>query len=149
MTYCETGQEMRPQSLGMVARQPVTAPVLSEEDPASTVVEVKRSRSIETWSLRSSHMKRSRQEIARLLRYGHIIPISKGYTCDYVAEHYPGWTWNELVETLRAARILVQAGSMITCDERVELIQFTGPEDWEVHWCDGSVTQSAPRRSRD
>ena len=34
---------------------------------------------------------------------GHAIPIMKGFTQDYVNEHYPGWSWSQLVNTLKRA----------------------------------------------
>lgn len=91
-------------------------------------------------------MRRSREEIAELLRFGHPIPVGKGYNRRYVADRYPGWTWNELMAVWRAAGILVPVGSMLTCDDRAEFVRFTGPKAWEVHWSDGSAT-GAPRRT--
>lgn len=87
---------------------------------------------------------RSRAEIASLLRYGHIIPISKGYTDAYIASHFPGWTWNQLMETWRSAGIVVTRGGMATCDERVVSISFNGPGDLQVEWADGTVARQGP-----
>lgn len=40
---------------------------------------------------------RTREELNSLLHYGHIIPVSKGWTRAYVEDHYPGWTWSDHV----------------------------------------------------
>lgn len=88
---------------------------------------------------------RSRAEVASLLRYGHIIPVSKGYTDAYVASHFPGWTWNQLMEVWRSAGIVVRTGGgMATCHHGVVSIAFNGPGDLQVEWADGTLTQQGP-----
>lgn len=95
-------------------------------------------------------MHRTGQQISDLLKYGHIIPISKGYTKNYVAEKFPGWNWNELMAVWRAAGIVVGgAGGMPTCDARVESVSFNGPDDLAVQWTDGSTTRRTPRSDPD
>jgi hypothetical protein len=42
-------------------------------------------------------------DVRDLAHYGHAIPISKGYTLAYVNTHYPGWSWSQLVNTLKRA----------------------------------------------
>lgn len=75
----------------------------------------------------------------RLLHYGHVIPISKGYTADYVAEHFPGWTWNELVQVFVAAGIFInRGGSPPTCDDRVVTFHFSSPTEFHIDWIDGT-----------
>ena len=85
---------------------------------------------------------RTREQLNQLLHYGHIIPISRGFTDDYVDEHYPGWTWNALVRVLTAADVYVgQGGSPPRCDDRVVRVHFDSHEAWLVEWEDGRITQ--------
>ena len=83
-------------------------------------------------------------EVGQLLHYGHIIPVSRGLTEGYVAEHFPGWTWNNLMAVWEAAGIVVPSasGGLPSCDHRVKLIHFTGADAFAVEWVDGSVTTS-------
>lgn len=84
---------------------------------------------------------RSRDELNRLLHYGHIIPVSRGYTQAYVAEHFPGWSWNGLMAVWRAADIVVnRGGSPPKCKDNVVAIHFSGPSSFAVEWIDGTVT---------
>ena len=90
---------------------------------------------------------RTRDELNRLLHYGHIIPVSKGYTAKFVAENYPGWTWNQLIEVFIAAGIVVnRGGSPPKCDDRVEMFHFSGPTDFLVEWVDGVEPKQAIAR---
>jgi hypothetical protein len=78
-------------------------------------------------------------ECKAILRHGHIIPMSRGCTKAYRAEHCPGWSWNELVEVFKAAGIFVRQGaSLPTCDDRVAAIYFSSPTDFSVEWVDGA-----------
>jgi hypothetical protein len=43
------------------------------------------------------------EDVRDLAHYGHAIPIMKGFTQDYVNHHYPGWSWSQLVNTLKRA----------------------------------------------
>lgn len=42
-------------------------------------------------------------DVRWLAHYGHAIPIMKGFTLEYVNTHYPGWSWSQLVNTLKRA----------------------------------------------
>jgi len=70
-----------------------------------------------------------------VLHYGHIIPVSKGYTSKYVALHHPGWSFNELVEIFKAAGIVVSDG-MARCDARVGWIHFNDATSFVVEFED-------------
>lgn len=75
----------------------------------------------------------------RLLHHAHVIPISKGYAAAYVAEHFPGWTWNELVRVFVAAGIYInRGGKPATCDDRVVSFHFSSPTEFHVEWVDGT-----------
>lgn len=81
---------------------------------------------------------RTLQECKLLLHYGHVIPICHGYTARFVTEHYPGWSWNELVEVFVAAGIIInRGGAPATCDDRVLRFHFSGPTEFLVEWIDG------------
>ena len=87
-----------------------------------------------------SHFREHRtlDECKRLLHYGHVIPICHGYTENFVAENYPGWTWNELVQVFVAAGIFVnRGGAPPTCDDRVATFHFSNPTEFHVEWIDG------------
>ena len=79
------------------------------------------------------------EQCKALLRYGHVIPISRGYTTAYVDEHFPGWTWNQLIRVFIAAGIYInRGGAPPTCDDRVRTFHFSSPIDFHVEWIDGS-----------
>ncbi len=88
----------------------------------------------------------------RLLHYSHWIPINRGYTATFVAEHFPGWTWNELVRVFVAAGIFVnRGGSPATCDDRVVMFHFSSPTDFYVEWLGGAEPEdvAVKRRAND
>lgn len=91
---------------------------------------------------------RTREELNSLLHYGHIIPVSRGWTRAYVEAHYPRWTWNALVKMFVAAGIFVnRGGAPPKCDDRVVMFHFSGPEEFFVEWADGEVPEDAAGRS--
>ena len=101
-----------------------------------------------------SHFREHRtlDECKRLLHYSHVIPISQGYTANFVAENYPGWTWNELVQVFVAAGIFVnRGGTPATCDDRVVTFHFSSPTEFYVEWIDGIEPDdvAAKRRAND
>lgn len=74
----------------------------------------------------------------QLLHHSHWIPINRGYTARFVAENYPGWTWNELVKVFVAAGIFInRGGTPATCDPRVVAFHFSSPTEFLVEWGDG------------
>jgi len=88
--------------------------------------------------------RRTGAELDRLLHYGHWIPVIRGYTAEYVDEHFPGWTWNTLMLIWRAAGIVVKSevGGPLRCDGRVKAVYFNGPDSFAVEWIDGTITRS-------
>lgn len=86
---------------------------------------------------------RTDTQIRQLLHYGHWIPILRGKTDVYLAEHYPGWTWNELWEICQAAGIVVREPDgrfSRRLDVRVKAFHFTDTRTFAVEWEDGSVS---------
>ncbi|WP_374928159.1 hypothetical protein [Kytococcus sedentarius] len=78
---------------------------------------------------------RTAQEISALLHHGHIIPVRLGITQEYVRQHFPGWTWNELMAVWRAAGIVIRTpGGIPDCDPRVRAVHFTDAERVHVEW---------------
>ena len=79
---------------------------------------------------------RTREELNALLHYGHIIPVSKGWTREYVDTNYRGWTWNSLIGVFRSAGIVVASacGGPPKCDDRVVMFHFSGAGDFFVEW---------------
>ena len=71
-----------------------------------------------------------------LLHYGHVIPVTHGYTRRYVDEHYPGWTRNELVGICRAAGIVVtpDKGAPLRCHPGVVALHFDRSGAFQVEW---------------
>ncbi len=84
----------------------------------------------------------------RLLHFGHWIPINHGFTAKYVDEHYPGWTWNRLVQVFIAAGIHRRGagGGPPNCDRRVKVFHFSSPTDFFVEWVDGVEPDDARER---
>ena len=88
---------------------------------------------------------RSLEECNALLHYGHIIPVSRGYTRKFVTENYPGWTWNELMQVFRSAGILInRGGSPPACDHRVITFHFSSPSEFYVEWINAGVAALYP-----
>jgi hypothetical protein len=88
-------------------------------------------------------------ECKALLHYSHSIPITRGFTATYVADHFPGWTWNELVKVFVAAGIFVnRGGSPATCDDRVVRFHFSSPEEFYVEWIDGAEPEDVALKRR-
>lgn len=95
------------------------------------------------WSEYAEH--RTADEVRALLRYGNISAMSRGLTRDYVAKHFPGWTWNSLMAIWDAAGIFIRPpGGGRIFDEQVKSIHFNGPSSLAVEWIDGSVTVRKP-----
>lgn len=42
-------------------------------------------------------------DVKRLAHYGHVIPMGKGFTRDFMADHYPGWEWGQLLGAIAKA----------------------------------------------
>ncbi|WP_193597594.1 hypothetical protein [Microbacterium sp. YJN-G] len=85
---------------------------------------------------------RTSLELERLLHHDFVIPISRGITTKFVAENYPGWTWNELIRVLNAAQVRVaRPGAPSVCHEDVVRVQFDSERSWRVEWKDGSITE--------
>jgi len=86
---------------------------------------------------------RTGAQIDHLLHYGHSIPMARGHTLKYVDEHFPGWTWSDLLEVLKAAGVLVgRAGAPPRCHPTVKAIHFTDSPTWAVEWLSGEITRS-------
>lgn len=86
---------------------------------------------------------RTGTEMQRLLHHGHWIPVLRGYTAAYVAEHFPGWSWNSLLDGCRAADIInpdTGRGAPLSCDPRVRTFHFTSKRVFAVEWDDGTVS---------
>ncbi|GAB2548959.1 hypothetical protein [Brachybacterium huguangmaarense] len=90
-----------------------------------------------------------RERLEALLRHGHCIPVTSGRTALHVAEHYPGWTWNELIGIARDAAAMVRegAGSPPRARLDVERLEIRGPRDWTLVRTDGTVVTSTPAGS--
>jgi len=72
------------------------------------------------------------------LNHSRWIPINRGYTAAYVADNFPGWTWNELVKVFIAAGIHVRkVGPSAKVDDRVASFHFSSASEFLVDWVDG------------
>lgn len=87
---------------------------------------------------------RTKEQLNELLHYGHMVPIGRGFTREYVDKHYPGWTWNQLVRVLRAAGVYVdRGGSPPVCHVDVVRVHFGRDQSWRVEWQDDTVMEGA------
>lgn len=79
--------------------------------------------------------RRTRTELNELLRYGHFIPVGKGFTRAYVRQHYPGWEWNDLIRMLQIGGVIVkQPSGMMKCHPKVTGLRFGGTSRFAVEW---------------
>lgn len=88
---------------------------------------------------------RSGAEMQRLLHHGHWVPVLRGYTRAYVEQHFPGWTWNRLLDVCRSAGIVDPASGgdrPLRCDDCVVQFHFTDRRSFAVEWDDGTVSTS-------
>ena len=46
-------------------------------------------------------------DVKRLAHFGHVIPMGKGFTRDFMAVHYPGWEWGQLLGAIANAGLYV------------------------------------------
>lgn len=53
----------------------------------------------------------NRNDIEKILSFGHIIPISKGYTAEFVEANYPAYDWNTLIKELIDRGVLEHANA--------------------------------------
>jgi len=99
------------------------------------------------WQQFAEH--RTGREVHDLLQYGHIIPVRRGVTTAYVEQHFPGWTWNELMDIWRAAGIVHPSrhGGPPGADSRVRMIHFSSPTAFAVEWADGDRDRAGRRPS--
>ena len=44
--------------------------------------------------------------LRNITHYAHWVPALRGFSEDYIAHHYPGWKWNEIVPFLLREGIL-------------------------------------------
>jgi hypothetical protein len=47
------------------------------------------------------------EDVKRLAHYGHVIPMGKGFTRDFMAAHYPGWEWGQLLSAIAKGGLFV------------------------------------------
>ena len=72
------------------------------------------------------------------MNHSRWIPINRGYTAAYVADNFPGWTWNELVKVFIAAGIHVRKeGPSAKVDDRVPSFHFSTASEFLVAWVHG------------
>lgn len=96
---------------------------------------------------------RSFDEVRTLLHYGHFIPRTKGFTTQHLDTHWPGHTFNWLVDLFTAAGLLTfvsplgavinESGLIRESNDLTDFrrILFNDMTDWAVEWTDGSWTK--------
>jgi hypothetical protein len=102
---------------------------------------------------------RTHAEVSKLLHYAHWIPQTKGFTQRHLDEHWPGHTFNSLLDVWKAARILTYAsgfgavfstsGLMREANDLRDFqrIHFNDRHEWAVERLDGSWTSSSRVRA--
>jgi len=79
-----------------------------------------------------------REQISEFLHYLHWIPQTKGFARKFMDDHYPGWTYSEVLAVIRDAEI-VKGLNGAWCDERVIAIHFDHRQRYLVQWFDGTT----------
>lgn len=76
----------------------------------------------------------SREQVAKILRYTHWIPASRGLTQKMMETDFPGHSFNELLEIFHVAGISVPSpvGGPMSLDPRVAALHFTSAESLAV-----------------
>jgi len=77
---------------------------------------------------------RTRGQLDELLRHGHFIAVGKGHTAAYVEQHYPGWTWNELIRILTIGGVIRRDGDRMSCAPKVRGLNFGGGSRFALEW---------------
>lgn len=97
---------------------------------------------------------RTREQLDELLHYRHPIPARHGFTDDYVARHYPGRTFNELMAILDSASIVDRMAAATgiarlprppVCCRDVVAFAFTDAGHWRIRWRNGDTTTRSDR----
>jgi len=85
----------------------------------------------------------TRRDVDRLLAHAHPTPVLLGIADRYVAQRFPGWSWNRLIRALRAtgAVELTVTGPQ-RCHARVRTLQVSRAGVCAAEWADGTVTTS-------
>jgi len=84
-----------------------------------------------------------RAAIDKLLHFTHWIPLSRGFTADFLDENWPGWSLAGAIAVLDAAeiRVLPVSGRPCAphggfCHWKVHEIHFNSARDFFVEWND-------------
>lgn len=84
-------------------------------------------------------------DLRKLFHHGHWIPVRRGITTAFVDQHYPGWSWNGLMDLLEGAGVAHRRGPGLVHppywpDRLVASVHVNTPDDFCIVWIDGSVT---------
>ena len=84
-----------------------------------------------------------RVAIDQVLHHCHWIPVRRGFTAAFLAQHWPGWSLQRLIEVFDAAGIrqLPRAGRPGAphggrCHWRVKTLHFNGKREFVIEWND-------------
>ena len=88
----------------------------------------------------------SREQVAKILRYTHWIPGSRGLTQKMMAADFPGHSFNNLLEVFHVAGISVPSpvGGPMTLDPRVAAVHFTSAESLAVQLEESGESSGIP-----
>ena len=110
----------------------------------------------------------TRAHVDKVLHYTHWIPISKGFTQQFLAREYPGWTLGTLIGLFDAAGIRITPADNEgasgaphggRCHWQVTAFYFNDADDFHVEWnrdlpfdkdylamkCEGAPAGEGPR----
>ncbi|CAB4889842.1 unannotated protein [freshwater metagenome] len=84
----------------------------------------------------------SAEQINAVLRHGHIIPMGRGWTREYLAEHHPGWTFKALLDVFNAAGVRGSGGGCAgICVAGVKYLHFNDDTSFEVERIDAAEVE--------
>jgi len=83
----------------------------------------------------------ARDDVNGFLHVIHPIPLRLGRADEYVAKHFPGWTWRQLYELVGEAGV-IEGGLPPECYAEVGAVHISHDGSWLVEWEDGRITAS-------
>lgn len=86
----------------------------------------------------------TRDDVTTVLRYTHMYPNLHGYTTQFFAKNYPGYSLHIFMQIFQVAEILTREGSHSPggrCKDRLHTIYFNSTTSFYVQWDSTPVSE--------